>query len=401
MYYVANTDQLLQDGILTEAQADEIKQRARGAMVTIAVNMLLTGGIVAATLGLIFLLRDAFSVAVFGGLLLAAGLLVLRASGALYQMAGNASALIGAGMLIGGSGLKIAETLQDDAGPWLLLAGALIAALCVWRFLRAKPQLRFAYGAAFAMAMAMHLTGVYMTLAASEWSGLPVALTHFYVTAALVAAGFLLDSRLITAIAIVPFAQMLDTGTYYFTAAYVFYSPEPTLTVLQMALLIAGCLYVSKGAGQVVQRQAGVLMVMAFVVANLSALVGSIWGDVVGSHLWGPQGNYDAYEGDWNAYDDAVETFRDNALVIGEGVFSVLWALALAALVFWAAQTNRRALFNAAMTFAGIHLYTQMFESFYASPLAYVIGGFMAIPLAMLLWRLNNEWFGQRPPAGV
>ena len=49
--------------------------------------------------------------------------------------------------------------------------------------------------------------------------------------------------------------------------------------------------------------------------------------------------------------------------------------------------------FQDALTFAGIHAYTQMFESFYDEPLAYVIGGLAAIPLAFGLWRLNNAWF--------
>ena len=35
------------------------------------------------------------------------------------------------------------------------------------------------------------------------------------------------DVRLVTALAIVLFAQILDTGTFYF-GAYVFYSPEQT-----------------------------------------------------------------------------------------------------------------------------------------------------------------------------
>ncbi len=37
-----------------------------------------------------------------------------------------------------------------------------------------------------------------------------------------------------------------------------------------------------------------------------------------------------------------------------------------------------------------IHL---MFENSADEPLAYVIGGLAAIPLAFGLWRLNNAWF--------
>ncbi len=62
---------------------------------------------------------------------------------------------------------------------------------------------------------------------------------------------------------------------------------------------------------------------------------------------------------------------------------------------------NRRGLFNAGMTFAGIHGYTQMLESFSDEPLAYVIGGLAAIPLAFGLWRLNNVWFQPLDVAGT
>ena len=78
MYYVAETESLIADGVITETQADEIKSRARGAMVALFVNTLLIAGILAATLGLVFLLASAVSVAVCGGLFLLAGLLILR-----------------------------------------------------------------------------------------------------------------------------------------------------------------------------------------------------------------------------------------------------------------------------------------------------------------------------------
>ena len=77
------------------------------------------------------------------------------------------------------------------------------------------------------------------------------------------------------------------------------------------------------------------------------------------------------------------------------GVYSVLWAIALAAMVFWAAQRNQRGLFNAAMTFAAIHVYTQFFESFSKEPLAYVVAGLAAIPLAWGIWRLNHWMTGR------
>ena len=78
--------------------------------------------------------------------------------------------------------------------------------------------------------------------------------------------------------------------------------------------------------------------------------------------------------------------------MISEHVYSIVWAILLIAAAFWSANTNRRGIFNAAMTFGGIHAYTQAFETFYDEPLAYVIGGLAAIPLAWGLWRLNDQF---------
>lgn len=392
MYYVAETDQLIADGVIDHAQGEEIKARARAAMVALCVNTLLIGGIVAATFGLVFYLADALSVAICGGLFLGGGLLILRYGAVLYRMFGNASAVIGAGMLIAGSGIEIADNLPDTSGPWLWLIGAGIGGLFLWRFRLGLPQLRFAYGAALLMAVMLHLTGLYLTTEQWDLQGWSMPLAHFYAFAVIVALGRVTDIRLITALAIVPFAQMLDTSTAYRSGIYIFYSHESTLSILQMGLLIAVCLWIGSKGGRKTQRQAGVLAILAFVVANLCALVGSLSGDVVGQYLWGP-GHWWTFDGSWEEQRAAINAFRETTLVISEGVYSILWAAALAALVIWAALKNQRGLFNTGVTFAGIHAYTQMFESFYDEPLAYVIGGLVAIPLAFGLWRLNNAWF--------
>lgn len=398
MYYVAQTDQLIADGVINPAQADEIQSRARAAMIALCVNTLLIAGIIAATFGLVFFLASAMSVAVCGAVFLGAGLLILRYGAVLYRMFGNASALIGAGMLISGTGIELVDKTPEIAGAVMAVIGAVLGGLFFWRFRAGFERLRFAYGAVLVMAVALHLAGVYVAAAEYDLAGWPMPFVHFYVFGVIAALGLTLDLRVITALAIVPFAQMLDTGTYYFTAAYVFYSPESTLSILQMALLIGVCLWITQRAGPALRRQAGVLMIMAFIVANLCFLVGSIWGDVVGSHLFGPER---ADFEDWNAYWEATKAYRATLPSISEGVYSIVWALLLAGLIVWAAMSNRRGMFNAAMTFAGIHAYTQMFESFYDEPLAYVVGGLAAIPLAFGLWQLNNAWFKPLAPAST
>ena len=60
-------------------------------------------------------------------------------------------------------------------------------------------------------------------------------------------------------------------------------------------------------------------------------------------------------------------------------------------MIFLAAHKNQRGLFNTGVTFLAIHGYTQAFETFGDEPLAYVIGGFTAIPLAWGMWQLNQR----------
>ena len=396
MHTIADTKMLVEEGVISQAAARIIEARARNTMVALAINTLLCAGIIFATFGLIFWLADAFAVAVCGVLMAAAGLLTLRYGAALYAMFGNAAALIGSGMLLGGMAIELTDKLPEAAGWVLASVGALVVGGAGYAFVRAKLTTPFVTGAVMLMGGAAHLFGLGFLLKDLAVQGLPISAFWLYAAAIIAALGALTDVRLISALAIVPFAQALDTGTFYFHAAYVFYSPESTLSILQMTALVAVMLWLVYRSNERLGRHARIHVMMAFVVANLCALVGSLWGDVVGETLWGPGVRY------WRnglSYDDwraAMDAFEASALVIHEHVYSVLWALALAVTAFAAAHLNQRGLFNAAVTFAGIHGYTQMFETFYDEPLAYVIGGLAAIPLAWGMWRLNTWFLAQR-----
>lgn len=134
---------------------------------------------------------------------------------------------------------------------------------------------------------------------------------------------------------------------------------------------------------------------MAFIVANLCALVGSLWGDFVGETIWGP--GYRRWDAgiSWDEWRVMRDAFRETAVFLSANLYSVLWAAALVALILWAANRAQRGLFNTALTFAGIHAYTQVFETYSEEPLAYVIGGLAAIPLAWGMWRLDH-WIVSR-----
>ena len=198
-------------------------------------------------------------------------------------MLGNAATLVGAGMLIGGAGIELMDKYEDIVERIMLAGGAMIAGGAWYVFQRGAPKLGFAAGAILLMGVAMHLTGLVEALEDVRGWGKAAALG--YATVLIGGAGVIVDVRAVTALAILPFAQMLDTGTAYFHAAYVFYSPEGTLTIVQMAALIGACVWVSLKVGDRYGRHAGILAIMAAVVGNLAFLVGSLWGDVVGVTL--------------------------------------------------------------------------------------------------------------------
>jgi hypothetical protein len=391
MHYLVDTEALQAEGKLTPDVVALIKERSRAAMVALGVNTVLAGGIAASAGGFIFWLADTLAVAVTGSIFLAIGLLILMKAGPLYHMLGNAAGLIGGGMLAGGATLKLLDLAPlDVAASVLLIAGGLVVLTALW-FYRRTINAGFLIGAIVLLGAGMHLVGLYAGLPLFAASTAAVPAAHLYATVLLLALGYLLDFRLITALAIMPFAQMLDTSTGYFHAMYVFYSPEPTLSILQMTLALVVALWLVQNRGARIGRQAGVFAIMAFVVGNLCFLVGSLWGDVVGQSFLD--------QANWDNYESALTALRAKTLVISSGVYSVIWALALAAMAAYAAYRLRRGLFNATLTFAAIHFYTQMFESFADEPLAYVIGGLAAVPLAWGIWRVNEHFRARQAAA--
>lgn len=398
MHALADTTKLVDDGIITPEQAAQIEARARNVMTQLIVNVILAGGIFAATVGLISWLADALSVAVLGAALLALGSLILRRKSNSFAMFGQAATLIGAGLLVGGFGAEAFISYEQVAGPVTVIAGAAVAWPAAW-ILRRPTRHPFVVGAIVIMGGALHLSGCAYWISESHVTGWPKAAVLLYGAGLIAAAGMFVDVRFITALAIIPFAQMLDANTGYYHAVYAFYSGEPTLSILQMTALITVAVVTRDRWGDRIGRHTLILAIMAFVVANMCALVGSLWGDVVGETLWGPQTNgSEPY--DYDTVQAAREAFKATAVVISEQIYAVLWALALIAVAAFAAHRNLRGLFNTAVTFGAIHAYTQMFESFATEPLAYVIAGLSAIPLAWGMWRLN-AWLTLRTAAAA
>jgi len=391
MPHVVQTETLVSEGILTADQGAIIASRSRQVMVSLVINSVLCLGIIAAASGFVLWLGSALAVAIVGGLFLAIGALVLLKTSTLYGMFGNAAALIGAGMLTFGAMADLVDKLGEYwGGISLIVIGIVALAVTAFIFLRSGPTTRFLAGSLTLLAASLHVVGLYVWGSDVELGGLSIPLIHGYVAVLLIGLGMLIDVRLVTALAIVPFAQMLETGTFYWSAMYAFYSPETTLSILQLGAAMAVCILLAKVLSERYRRHTHLFGIMAFIVANLCFLVGSLWGDHVGQTIWGPGTSSYRYDGDYSDYRAALDAFEATALYINEHVYSIAWAVLLIIAAAWSAHTNRRGIFNASMTFGAIHAYTQVFETFYDEPLAYVVGGLAAIPLAWGLWRLNN-----------
>lgn len=237
MHVLADTELLVSDGVITSGAAAEIVLRSRATMMRVAIHAVLCASILFATFGLIFWLADALAVAAIGGGLLAAGLVQLSRGRSVFAMFGNAAALIGSGMLVGGAGFELMESYRNVAGWSMFVLGLPVVGIAVRTLLKGGLTTGFVAGAVLLMGLALHLAGVGVLAEDYKVDGLGRAGLFLYTSLVIAGGGLVTNVRLITALSIVPFAQMLDTGTTYYHAVYVFYSPESTLTILQMSAL--------------------------------------------------------------------------------------------------------------------------------------------------------------------
>ena len=366
MPHVVHTDALIEEGVLTPEQGGIIAARSRDAMLALIVNAILCGGIIAASLGFVFWIADALGVALLGLAFAGLGLTVLFKGSDLYRMLGHAATLVGAGMLYSGAGFELVDKYPDIAAWAMLGLGAIGSSLSAIAYRFGPVAARFSTGAVGLMGVALHLTGLLVLAFDHGFTGLSVALSYAYATALIAAAGTFVNVRAVTALAIVPFAQLLDTGTAYFHAAYVFYSPEPTLTILQMGAAVALAAWAVQALPERLGRHAGIFGILAAVTGSLAFLVGSLFGDYVGLSFFRADAPiWSDYPDDWEAYHAAREAWEATFFHISEHVFTIVFAVALVAGAWLAAAKHHRGLFNTAVTFLGIHAYTQIFETFF------------------------------------
>ncbi|MEK6216412.1 MAG: DUF2157 domain-containing protein, partial [Boseongicola sp.] len=201
MPHVVNTDTLVAEGVLNTEQANEIIRRSRETMLALVVNIVLTAGIIAASLGFVFWIADAAGVAALGLLFLVVGGVILARGHELYRMLGSAGALVGAGMLFSGAGIELVDKYPDIAGWALLLAGLATVGAFLDGFFRGPRPLRFVTGAIALMGLVLHLVGVIILFDVVSISNWVQSLHFLYAALAIAAFGTAINVRVVTAFA--------------------------------------------------------------------------------------------------------------------------------------------------------------------------------------------------------
>ena len=391
MRWLVDIDAAISDGTITSVAGTELKRRAREAMVSYAINLALFAGVIMVIGGAAVWLDDRRALAALGIGLTVVGLLALARGGPRVRLVANATTIIGVTLAVGSGASLIFEGRQDR----ILVGSALGLPVAVfgWGLRRfSSATLSVVGGWIFLLGAAVHVLGVLTTESELrlEWLAL------HYAGFAAIACGTLLDVRFVTAAAIVPLAAALSSQTFYGHAVYGVAVYEVTLTVLQMTLIAAIALAISLRTRERIARHARILGQLALIWINMAFWIGSLWGDVVGFHLWGPRwdevtaGIVDLSSKS-EAWRTAVRAFETETITLPADAFAAVWALGILVVGAWAALTARRAVLNISVTFAAIHFYTQYFERLEATPQVFVAAGVIAILAAWAMWAINRQ----------
>jgi hypothetical protein len=385
MTYVVDIESLQADGWLDDRQAREIVRRSRDTLVHLAINCVLFAGIIVATLGLIFWLADPVAVAVAGTGFLIAGLLAVVLARADFRMLANASAVIGAGMLLGGLAVEMLKTHSEIADPVMIFSGAAVLLISALFFWKGPEQTRFLSGAVLVMGIALHLVGLgNLVDASAELWRIPA---FFYAAAVIGAAGVLLDVRLVTAFAVFPLAGALATRAGPFDLDIIFFPPDAALTLLLMSGVAGASLWLARGRAVRLSRHFLTVATLAFLSVNLCFFHGSLDGDGFGKVFFERPVRDDGLGLEDNA--ETFRTYRRGLFFIPEDAFILSWFLALVVSAVWAARRNLRGVFNTSIVFGAIHVAGQVLERNVYDPAVWAAIGLAIIPVAWGMWKAN------------
>ncbi|MGF1447247.1 MAG: hypothetical protein ACFBRM_13755 [Pikeienuella sp.] len=382
MKWLVDLDEAVHDEVLTAAQAEALKRRSRAEAAGFGIAVLLVGGVVATLIGLLALAPSATGLLGTGGLIALGGAVALLAVGTRGRLPATAAGVVGLGAAAAG-GVWMALDATGGLFPAVWMGLALVSAGLALR--KVGPAQLSSLGAwAAVIGGAVHLVGVFGVNGPNDispWAMLDAAVL-------LLALGLFLDIRLLSALAVFALAGLLGETGYgrgsYFLAIY-----EPALAILLMSAVAFVGAFAAARLGEDWARHGRITGLVALVWVNMAFWVGSIWGDRPGRHLFGPdRAAFPTPEAYWQARRTYIDSLPD----IPELAFVVLWAVLLLAVLAWSALTARRSVFNAAVTFAAIHFYTQWFERLDASPESIVAAGVIAILAAWGMVRINARF---------
>lgn len=215
MKVVLDLSQLLEDGEITQAEADKLKRLSVKSTGSLAFNILIGFGVVAVALGAVLIVPDAITGIVLGSIILALGLVLLHYSRVEWGVLGNICVVLGA-LGLGGGVVYMTE-------------GSL------WAFL----------GCAIGFAVA----------------------------------GIVARSGLLIALAVLALSSVLGARTGYFHASYFLGIKEPTLTIVAFSLIALAAYQVSLMVGAAHERLALMAARVSILLVNFGFWIGSLWGD--------------------------------------------------------------------------------------------------------------------------
>jgi len=215
MKVVLDLSQLLEDGEITQAEADKLKRLSVKSTGSLAFNILIGFGVIAVAVGAIALAPDAMTGIILGAIVLGLGLVILHQSPLEWGVLGNICVILGALGLGGG----IVYMSQGS----------------IWAFL----------GCAVGFAIA----------------------------------GIVAKSGLLIALAIMALSSVLGARTGYFHASYFLGIKEPTLTIIAFSLITLAAYQVSLFVSAAYERLALMAARVSILLVNFGFWIGSLWGD--------------------------------------------------------------------------------------------------------------------------
>ncbi len=189
------------------------------------------------------------------------------------------------------------------------------------------------------------------------------------VTGLCLAGGIWAKSGLLVAMGALALSATAGAAMTYGHAEYALVIRQPAVTVALFSLSSWVAYMLSLRLPSDYQRLAVVFARTSLLLVNLGFWVGSLWGD----SLWRQTDVWDLRGGE----------------VIPDWVFVIAWAVGLVATGVWAVRRNKRWVVNLLAVFGAIHFYTQYFERLGASPGSILMGGLVAVCIAVAIARYN------------